>query len=385
MIKAAEMDRNEVNHKVLVVDDSVQHLYLLCNLLEINNLTAIYASSGEKALELAYDEIPDLILLDVSMPGMDGFEVCASLKRNSKTASIPVIFITARADKEYVIKGLETGAVDYIIKPFNSKELITRILTQIELKKNRDLITLQNQILEEKNKQLVDLNACKNKFFSIIAHDLKNPFGGSLQLTDLLLADYDYYNDSDKKQMLTIALEALKQGYNLLENLLEWSRSQIGSMRIVPSKVNLKSVTSDTIAQLSNLAKQKQITIKSDLQESFNVFADENMVKTITRNIISNAIKFTYPKGEIAINSRIEDNYVIYEVIDNGVGIPENEIGNLFKIDVKHTRLGTNDEAGSGLGLILCKEFAEKNLGSIQIQSELDKGTIITVALPIFP
>jgi len=239
------------------------------------------------------------------------------------------------------------------------------------------LIAIESDIRELKKaeKELKRLNATKDKFFSIIAHDLKNPFSSLLGVADLLVRKYDQY---DKEKTLTFIRnikQAAKQGYDLLINLLEWSRAQTGRMKFEMQELNLNELVKSNIDLLFAQAQNKNIQIINDVDPESNIYADKNTVLTVLRNLLSNAIKYTHNGGKIHINSDINNEYVKVTVADDGIGIPKEKQDKLFRIDENYSQKGTNDESGTGLGLILCKEFIEKNEGEIYLESEEGQGS----------
>ncbi len=370
---------NEEIHKgsVLIVDDIPENLQVLGNILLQKGLDVGFATNGEEALEAIEYSKPDIILLDIMMPGMSGITVCQKLKANPETKDIPVIFLTAKAQPEDIIKGFEVGAVDYVTKPFNSGELIARVSTQLELKKSRDLIAKQNQELHE-------LNATKDKFFSIIAHDLRGPFSGLLGLTDLLSQEGETMQTDEFIDLIKKIHQTLKNQYNLLENLLQWASIQTKRLNPQPIKVNLRRTTSDVINILQTNAEKKNITLVNDVLPEHFVLADKQMITSVIHNLITNAIKFSFPAGKVILASEDEaKNKILLKVIDSGIGISDEIKEKLFKIDKHHSTLGTNNEKGSGLGLILCKEMVEKNGGKIWAERNKDaNGSTFYVLLP---
>lgn len=245
--------------------------------------------------------------------------------------------------------------------------------------------------LIKSERQLRELNATKDKFFSIIAHDIKNPFNAIMGFSHLLNEDYELFTDEERKQFVGNISQASEDVYNLLENLLKWSWTQNGQISYNPKNLDLKEICSETIAVLNLQAERKSIKIECSINEPIFVFADENMLKTVFRNLISNAIKFTNENGFIKINHFIfekkQDNsllkYIQIQVKDNGVGISQEDLKKLFRIDEKINSKGTIGETGTGLGLILCKEFIVKNKGKIWVESELGEGSNFNFTIPI--
>jgi two-component system sensor histidine kinase/response regulator len=283
---------------------------------------------------------------------------------------------------EDIVKGFKFGAVDYVTKPFNPAELLSRVFTHLELKKSRDLITAQNQQLAERNLKLQELNATKDKFFSIIAHDLKNPFSTLITLSSLLKDELRKYTLDEIEKFTRLIYDASERSYNLLENLLAWSRSQTGNIPFHPEKFSLKKIVGDTVKMLGSSAKNKHINLYSEISEDILAFADVKMIATTIRNLLSNAVKFTEDGGEVRITAKDMEEWVEITVSDTGVGIKEEDLTKLFRIDVHHSTSGTAQEKGTGLGLILCKEFVEKHGGEIGVKSEVGKGSHFTFALP---
>lgn len=249
---------------------------------------------------------------------------------------------------------------------------------------NRDITgkKLAEIEIEESNKKLKELNSSKDKFFSIIAHDLINPFNTLLGFSDLLIENLNTYSQNKIESQVHIINEAAKSCFNLLDNLLTWSRTQTGSIEINPSNIDLEIITLDLINQFHPLTLKKNINLISIISPKTMVYADENMVKTIIRNLISNAIKFTKVGGVVVLNTSEKNGIIEYSVEDNGVGIDPGVIDNLFQIDRNVSTTGTDKERGSGLGLILCKDFVEKNGGKIWVISELNVGSEFKFTLP---
>jgi two-component system, sensor histidine kinase and response regulator len=360
--------------KILLIDDSIQNLKLLGNMLREKKYQIALAKNGIEGLKLVQKLMPDLILLDIMMPELDGFEVCKKIKEDVQTQDIPVIFLTAKTSNEDLVKGFQIGGVDYITKPFNKEELFMRIKTHLDLKKAHDKISLQAKTLEE-------LNATKDKMFSVISHDLRAPLGGIKSMLDLI-----YEGHSNHKSISPKSLDSLKnaadQTYNLLENLLYWSRSQRGNLVNNPEQTNLYDLIVENIELLKSMARNKDIEIVNNVDEDVTAFADRNMIKTVIRNLIINAIKFTDAKGSITINSEEKDDYVKTSITDTGIGIKKSTLEKILNNRDYYTTFGTNREKGSGLGLNLCLDFIERNDGELFIDSEYGKGSTFSFVLP---
>ncbi len=369
---------------ILIVDDIPKNLQVLSNILNTEGYQISFASDGKQALSVIETTTPDLILLDIMMPEMDGYEVCKQLKKNEKTKEIPIIFLTGKADSDDIVSGLKLGAVDYITKPFNSAELLTRISTHLELKISRDLLLKYNQELVSARDELKKLNASKDTFFSIIAHDLRGPFSGFLGLSELLLEEYEDLSQEEVTQIADSMNKAAKRLFSFLENLLEWSRTQMGRVEFYPNKLDISETITRVFSLFSVTAEDKKIKTINNISKGTFIFADNNMLNTILRNLISNALKFTKIGGEIVVSmDKQDDDFLIISVADNGVGMNDDAKEKIFRLDTKHSTPGTANEQGSGLGLLLCKDLVEKHNGSIWVDSEVDKGTTFTFTLPL--
>ncbi len=240
-----------------------------------------------------------------------------------------------------------------------------------------------NERLRKSEANLKELNATKDKFFSIIAHDLKNPLHILLLTSDILAQNFESYSPEKIKVYILNMNKSSKSLANLLENLLNWSRAQLGTIEYKPEKLNLYDVVQEVLSPLWGNAEKKDVSISTDLDENLHVNADKNMIALVIRNLVSNAIKFTQHGGNIQLQANLNNSQVEIEVQDSGIGIPDEDIPKLFRIDVQHTTTGTDNEQGTGIGLILCKEFVEKHGGKIWAESEQGKGSKFKFTVPV--
>ena len=261
-----------------------------------------------------------------------------------------------------------------------SFKFIYEAIISIGLTKPYDLMFRD---LKKNEQALIEANNTKDKFFSIIAHDLKNPFSTLLGFSGLLSQDYDKFDDSTKKEVIKDIHQSSEHMYDLLENLLSWSIMQTDGMECKAQSINLSMLADESIALLRAGAEDKGIRLVLTIDEGVRVSADVNMISTVVRNLLSNAIKFTGEGGEVEISSKRKGNFQEIIVSDTGVGISTEDLKKLFRLDVKYTRYGTRKEGGTGLGLLLCKEFVEKNGGTIGAESEPGKGSRFIFTLPV--
>jgi PAS domain S-box-containing protein len=258
------------------------------------------------------------------------------------------------------------------------KEILTYISEQIAL-------AIDKKYNEEKiiqySEELKELNASKDKFFSIIAHDLKSPFHGLLGLTRMIVEEYDSMTESEVRLYLQTIKESTESTYKLIENLLEWSRLESGKMKYNPALQNMFMIVEDTRILLSQNARMKNINLRNKLSHQSFVYGDDTMLQSLVQNLISNAIKFTPVGGNIEISENKHEEYIEYIVSDNGVGIRDKDIEKLFRIDINFSTKGTQHEKGTGLGLALCKEIVNIHGGKITVQSKIGEGTKIIFTL----
>ncbi len=355
---------------LLIVDDVSRNLQVLGNFLREENYDISDAISGKQAITIAKETGPDLILLDIMMPELDGFETCRRLKEDPATRDIPVIFLTARTSTEDLIKGFSLGAVDYITKPFHRQELIARVATHLELKRSH----------EELWKTIRD----KDKFFSIIAHDLRGPLGSFMSISEYVSENIEELEIEDIKPLFKEMQNTGKGVYSLLENLLEWSRIQLGTISFTPEEFDLETVFEKTYNLLRVQAERKDIDLRIEA-EGVRVRADRNMISTVLRNLVSNAVKYTPRGGRISVThqKRVRDGLVFVSVQDSGVGMEAHRVASLFDIADARSTLGTEKEKGSGLGLILCRELMALHGQSINAKSVIGEGTTMTFTLEL--
>lgn len=268
----------------------------------------------------------------------------------------------------------------------NNSQLIEQNLVMFQL--NEEINNLQRRLikkthhLEEALLELEKMNIDKDRFLKIISHDLKNPFNTLLGFSQLLLKNIHKYDRNKIEKQLKIINQAMSKTYVLLDDLVIWSKSQSGKLPFNPQKLNFNRICQEVIYSLEGGARFKNISIKLKENESINLFVDYNMMKTILRNLISNAIKFTDSNGSITIYSEKKEDEITITVSDNGRGISEEDKKKLWQASEEYSTLGTNKEKGTGLGLKLCKEFVEKNGGRIWVESELGKGSKFKFSIP---
>ncbi len=244
-------------------------------------------------------------------------------------------------------------------------------------------VELYNQLYESE-KKLAELNSAKDKLFSIIGHDLKNPFITLLGFSEILVEDYDELSDEEKKEYIKTIYNTARNTQKLLENLLSWARAQSGQLQINLEVLSIKNIIKEAVELVKSQAEKKNIELSVNMNSSLMVYADKNLLYTVIRNLLTNAIKFTNENGKVIVSTQDEDGFVRVCVEDTGIGLSESDINKLFRIDVNNKEIGNSKEKGTGLGLILCKEFCEKLGGKIWVESQLGKGSKFYITAPIY-
>ncbi len=367
--------RENARFSILVVDDNKENLKVVSNFLKEKGYQIALSLNADDALKVIRENPIDLILLDIMMPGTDGYTFCRKLKADEELREIPVVFLTAKTETADLVEGFRVGGVDYITKPFQKEELLARVKNQI------DLSYAKKQIQDQAD-QIIRINKTKDRLYSVIAHDIKSPFANISMLLSSIAEGYLQPGTEEYDEILQSLNTSTKETYALLENLLRWTRAQTGDLDCVPEKVSLQEIAGNIVRYLGPNAKKKDITLELLLEDELYCLADSMMLQSIIQNLVSNAIKFTPEGGTIIISGNLKDGRVRIAVKDTGVGIPEEKLDKLFSSDGHFTTVGTNNERGSGLGLLLVSDFVKRNKGSLQVESEAGKGTIFTIFLP---
>ncbi|MBX9189114.1 response regulator [Bacteroides sp. K03] len=371
------MEINPSEYKILIVDDVMSNVLLLKVLLTNEKFQIATASNGRQALDQVTKEKPDLVLLDVMMPDMSGFEVSQQLKANPETAEIPIIFLTALNSTADIVKGFQVGGNDFISKPFNKEELIIRVTHQISLIAAKRIIVAQT---EELRKTIIG----RDKLYSVIAHDLRSPMGSIKMVLNMLILNLP--SDTigpEMYELLTMANQTTEDVFSLLDNLLKWTKSQIGKLKVVYQDIDMVEVTEGVIEIFSMVAELKKISIRLETPSKLDVHADIDMIKTVIRNLLSNAIKFSNEATEILVTVQEQEGMAVVSVKDSGCGIDEENQKKLLHTDTHFSTFGTNNEEGSGLGLLLCQDFVIKNGGKLWFTSTKGEGSTFSFSIPL--
>jgi two-component system, sensor histidine kinase and response regulator len=373
---------------ILIIEDNPADVYLIKDYLKSSEIkfSITHCERLSEAIEQLCKPIYDVVLLDLGLPDSWGLNTLRKIQNFKISAA--VIVLTGLDDEQTASRALNEGAQDYIVKnKINTDYILHAIKYGIERKKHQLELEKLNAELEQKvierTKVLKELIVTKDKFFGIIAHDLKNPFTGLLGASEILSKNADSFDSKGIQEMSSILHSSAKNIYAMLENLLEWARTQTGNINYNPENINITQIISENFKYIKIFADNKNIKLSSEVLQGLNVTADKNMINTILRNLLNNAVKFTKKGGNVIISAMKIENNIIFSVKDSGIGIPQKDIDKLFRIDIKYSNRGTNDETGTGLGLILCKEFVEKHNGQIWVESTQDKGTEFKFTIPV--
>lgn len=397
--------------KILLVDDNENNLLSIEVVLQEEKYTFYRATSGREALRILLKEDDfSLILLDVKMPIMDGYETAELIYQRDKLREIPIIFVTAHDYEEAaVFKGYKAGAVDFIRKPLNPEILKSKVAIFAELYRknqllrqqeeklkaiNNDLMQLNQELekrvmertmeLENLNHELKGLNISKDKFLSVISHDLRNPLTSLLASSEQLTLDAQKLKPEQIKLFAGIIHRTSNKILNQLNELVEWAHNQREKTNFNPQKLHLKQSINEALELLKANAAQKEIDLENNIDDKVFINADTLMFRSILQNLVTNAIKYTpHGGGPVTVTAEQDEGMVQICIQDFGVGMTEQTKDLLFGKINSSSLLGTNQERGTGLGLLLVKDFVVQHGGKIQVESELDKGTCFKFTMPV--
>lgn len=361
---------------IAAVDDEIMNLELIGFIIKSIDFDFYGVQNSLEAIDKFLKNTPDLILLDVQMPDLDGFELCQQLKSNSTLKDVPIIFLTGMNRTENKVTGFELGGVDYVTKPFNKHELTARIKTHINLVKAQKKIQLQTSKLEH------DI-AVKNRLFSIIGHDLRSPLSAVKMQLDFILRGIINPKGEDFIENTVYNLSATTdEAFGLLDNLLSWAKSESGVLSIIEEKITIKEIVEQNVRLIQMALNAKQIVLNVEVPSEAYIQADLNMFKTILRNLLSNAIKFTPKKGTITITALSKNSKWLISIKDTGTGMSPEDLEKVLDTKEQFSKEGTEDEAGTGLGLVLCQDFIQKNGGTLLVESKLGEGSTFSFEMP---
>ncbi len=336
---------------ILIVDDIPENIQILVNMLRKYDYKISIAQDGLQAIKTVEKVMPDLILLDVMMPELDGFETCKRLKESENSRNIPILFLTAKNEIDDVVKGLDLGAVDYIAKPFNSKELIRRIQTHLEL--------------HQKTEELKKSHENNNTLLRVLCHDLANPFSYLNGMTEILETDPAMLADLMDGMKI-----AVKNGVDIINSVRQMRSIDENKYELKLESLLLKDLLTESVTMVMAKLTKKNIQIVQDLADDITVLVERtSFINSVINNTLTNAIKFSFPDSKIIIKAAANGDHVQLIIKDSGIGMPKELVNDLFDISKTTNRSGTNGEIGTGFGMPLLKSFLTSYNGSVEVIS----------------
>ncbi len=370
-MKEAKMDLQDA--RILIVDDTEANLDVLCELLEPEGYRVSMAPNGEVAIRIARRVLPDLILMDVMMPGINGFEACRRLKEDEKTREIPVIFITAENVTESVVAGFEVGGVDYITKPFQNEEVLVRVQTHLKI----DHLTRE---LAKSNREIQEATERKSRFLASMSHELRTPLTAVKGYVDNLLDGIGGELNERQQHTLSRVTENADHLLDLVNDLLDLSKIEAGRMEVEVAAFDVAALIGSCCETVGSLVRPGVRLDKEISDRVGEARTDEAKLRMVLMNLLSNAVKFT-EKGEIAVGAVQGDGELAISVCDTGPGIPANALGLIFD-EFEQVKGTDKQHKGTGLGLSITKKLGELLGGTIWVESEVGKGSTFTVRIP---
>ncbi|MCI0418795.1 MAG: hybrid sensor histidine kinase/response regulator [Acidobacteria bacterium] len=381
--------------KILVVDDNPKNR-AICEEIFQDDFDLIHAEDGLVALHLIRERQPDVVLLDVMMPGINGYEVCQRIKTDTATGHIPVIIVSAKGQTDEIIEGFDSRADDYIVKPFVNSELRARVTATLRLKQAQDELQQANRKLqehsrklEEANERLKELDRIKAGFTAMLVHDLRSPLS-VVQVTLQMLESDALVSQSEYQTLIRESLASCNDLFELTSDLMEIFRSESTTMVLSLSRMSLPRLVEEPFRQATVLAKKKDVSLDLRLPEESPVIrADSYKLQRALTNLLSNAVKFTPRGGTIGLHVALLESPggeeaspgVLIDVIDSGDGIPPHDLPFIF--DPYYQANTKNSGMGSGLGLAIVKRIVAAHGGEVTVKSKLGQGSRFSIKLPL--
>ncbi len=375
------------NYKILIVDDLPKNLMVLGNILLKENFHIAFAKNGKEALAQALETDFDLILLDIMMPEMDGFEVCRILRKDDRTTKTPIIFLTAKNDTESIVKGFEVGAQDYLTKPFNTNELLARVYTHLELKKNRQKLEVLNNKLEEKvkertyelekaNKKIETLDKAKSAFLGLISHEIRTPLNGILGFLDILKQNIQ----DDNKELIDMTAEAAERLFEFSELSLLITQLNVNTYEFQNKNIDFIPILESVRERVhQKWESEKVVNFRQSNQSQVSVLKlDPALIEKVLFSLLDNAVKFSSEKAQVDLNIFNDSGFLVCEIQDNGSGFTDEALSHAFE---PFSGEKQHDIEGFGLNLAAAKLIVQAHEGKIEVDNRIDKGAKVSLYL----
>jgi len=374
--------------KILVVDDDPRNVRLMESILRASGYPVIKAFDGQEALERIASERPDLVLLDVMMPRMNGFEVCKRVRDQYETRLLPVIMVTALNALEEKVQALETGADDFLSKPINKTELLAKLRSMLRVKSLHDEVERTRLELEAKNRDLLRLEEFKENLTQMVVHDLKNPLAGIMGNLQLLQMQGPRQDAAHLREILGRTEESAKQLMGMILNILDAARLEEGKMVLRMQKVSAARLVESCLRQVEGLAARAEVTLAPAIQDAPpDLNADPEILSRVLANLVNNALKHTPPGGRVDVGASAEGVGVRFWIRDSGEGIPGDLLPRIFDkfVSGSPNRGEMHRIYDTGLGLTFCKMAVEAHGGTMRVESEPGRGSTFSFSLPAVP
>jgi two-component system, sensor histidine kinase and response regulator len=372
--------------KILVVDDDQRNVRLMESILKTNGYPVIKAYDGQEALDLIASERPDLVLLDVMMPKMSGFEVCQRIRKDYETRLLPVIMVTALNALEEKVQALELGADDFLSKPINKVELLAKLRSMLRVKTLHDEVERTRRELESRNRDLLRVEELKDKLIQMVVHDLKNPLAGIMGNLQLLRIQGGPGDSGSLTGIVTRTEESAKQLMGLILNILDVARMEEGKLTLRSERLSPAGLVETCLRQVEGLATRTEVTVQPGVAPDLpDLCADAEILARVLGNLLNNALKHTPPGGRVEVGAARDGDEVRFWVRDSGEGIPPELLPRIFDKFVvgQGGPRGMHRPYGTGLGLTFCKMAVEAHGGRISAESQAGQGSTFTFALPL--
>lgn len=365
------MNKKLLHKRILVVDDNPRNVQLAGSVLMREGYNVEFATTVREAIEWVLTDHFDLILLDVVMPGKNGFQICAEIKAIKGYKEVPVIFISAHNEPEIYYEGFRVGGVDYIMKPIVIEELIARVGLHLKYYDARQ--------------KLDGLETSQEKFLTIISRELLSPLSDHVLMLERLVGKIGEFSAAEIDNMLAGLLESAREEEAIVDSLLTWAMIQTGRILFTPAEIAPVEVITSVIHKFMPLARAKSIELLEDPVCEDMIRTDPYMLKTVLRNLVSNAIKYTGDQGRVAVGCKSEGKHLVFNVTDTGIGMSKEKLESLFLLQNNDFIGWSKSGSTRGLGLMICSKFTDQMLGALKYSSTPNKGTTVELILPLTP